>query len=318
MKKIMSYFAICAIVLSMASCGDGNVPEVKVHKSKIEGCLDGLFSVSATEQVYFSKGNLQFQEYYLLDMQGGGEWIERWKFANDQYDIFGDKNSSIALHVLAPTDTRYIDLFGWGTGLAPTKHTTNNADYNYFGEWGNKPIFNGGNTYEQWRTLTKDEWLYLFQGRRDAAKLFGFGHIELSNGDLVKGVFLLPDIWDDAMRAEHNFHSAAEKGVEWLEGNFAYYSIPNDDDPYLYEHNEYKVTDKSWEKLEDAGAVFLPAAGYREDASVHKSWGYNECGWYWSSTPDNNDKSYFLYFSSTRLHPRRDNKYYGCSVRLVR
>ena len=64
---------------------------------------------------------------------------------------------------------------------------------------------------------------------------------------------------------------------------------------------------------------FLPAAGYREGTNAYMSRTYfGPVGEYWSSTPHTEGKAYFLYFSSNRLHPSREDNYYGRAVRLVR
>ena len=71
-------------------------------------------------------------------------------------------------------------------------------------------------------------------------------------------------------------------------------------------------TEEQWQKMEDAGAVFLPAAGYRtgDDGSY---------GTYWSSTQDGSDRTYKLYFHTSRLGPQYGSyRYLGRSVRLVR
>ena len=70
-------------------------------------------------------------------------------------------------------------------------------------------------------------------------------------------------------------------------------------------------TEEQWQKMEDTGAVFLPAAGYRtgDDGSY---------GTYWSSTQDGSDRTYKLYFHTSRLGPQYGSyRYLGRSVRLV-
>lgn len=61
--------------------------------------LSGQFSVSASKQVYFSKGNLR---YHCSS--------KAWSFATNQYDVVGQSNSNISSSYAG-----YIDLFGWGT-----------------------------------------------------------------------------------------------------------------------------------------------------------------------------------------------------------
>ena len=143
------------------------------------GAINGLFSVSGSRQVYFSKGNLQYQAS-----------TNTWKFAESQYDYIGDANSNIS-----SSYDGWIDLFGWGTSGYHDANDPYNVnyqpwsssdslldnEYNSYGygpssnmpdmnltgtsanyDWGvNNPISNGGNTANQWRTLTQPEWSYI-------------------------------------------------------------------------------------------------------------------------------------------------------------
>lgn len=78
---------------------------------------NGKFSVSPTQQVYFSKGNLQYQAS-----------TKTWRFAKHQWDFIGSSNKNIS-----PDYEGWIDLFGWGTGDNPTmssrKDEYNDVDY---------------------------------------------------------------------------------------------------------------------------------------------------------------------------------------------
>ena len=78
--------------------------------------------------------------------------------------------------------------------------------------------------------------------------------------------------------------------------------------------NNYSSAD--WTKMESAGCVFLPAAGYRYGSSVYDAGTY---GYYWSATPDGADKAYHVFFGSSSLNPALNStRSLGCSVRLVR
>lgn len=143
------------------------------------------FSVSATKQVRFSQGNLQYQAS-----------TNTWRFAEHQYDIIGNGNENIS-----PTYSGWIDLFGLGTSGYNNKYpyitSRLNADYvdgdiansNY--DWGvyiGNSIINGASS--SWRTLTNEEWKYLFDTRSDAASKRGH---TIVHG--VTGMVLLPDSW---------------------------------------------------------------------------------------------------------------------------
>ena len=81
------------------------------------------FSVSATEQVTFSKGNLQYHPAK-----------KQWRFAEHQTDYIGDANRNIS-----STYDGWIDLFGWGTGDIP-KYSTSDSEYSRFVDWGTNKI----------------------------------------------------------------------------------------------------------------------------------------------------------------------------------
>ena len=235
----------------------------------------GVFSVSATKQVTFSKGNLQYQAS-----------TNTWRFAEHQYDYIGEANKNIS-----DTYSGWIDLFGWGTGNAPTKSSEDYSDYPTFVDWGTNPISNGGNQANMWRTLTKDEWRYLFNDRKDNAKLCGMGTIAG-----IGGVILLPDNWEDVKPSSESFWS---------------YSEGNNDDHFS--DNTYTV--KQWQNMQDAGAVFLPAAGLRDETTVYSTGSH---GNYWSSTQNDPSNAYTLGFFTSLLAPQGfDLRFNGRSVRLV-
>ena len=257
---------------------------VPVVQSFQGGRLPGRFSVAAGKQVQFSQGNLQYQAC-----------TNTWLFAEHQWDYIGAANDNIS----SPYSGR-IDLFGWGKGNAPTESSTYYGDYSSFVDWGRNAISNGGNQANQWRTLTKDEWVYLFHGRTNYANLFGLGTV---NG--VQGTIILPDSWVAPVGL--TFTPSTGKGLSW-EGR--YYHNSNDDN---YSHNSY--TSSQWELMESAGAVFLPAAGYRIGTSVYNA---GSDGFYWSSTQYDTYHAYRLGFDASGLSPQGgSNRDDGQSVRLV-
>ncbi|MBR1786455.1 MAG: hypothetical protein IJ756_04750 [Paludibacteraceae bacterium] len=249
---------------------------VDVEKAASGGALVGKFSVSATTQVQFSQGNLQY--------------VGTWQFAENQWDYFRESQYD-----------NHRDLFGWSTGNNPNNVSTDNSDYATFTDWGTNAISNGGNQANLWRTLTKDEWVYLFYGRANAATLFGLGSV---NG--VNGTILLPDNW--VTPSGVSFTASTTQGLEDEDGYY-YNTIGNN-----FSHNTY--TKEQWSVLESAGAVFLPAAGYRGGTGVDD---VGLFGCYWSASPNDAYYAYCLDFDLDGLNPQNDNYYYfGQSVRLVR
>ena len=140
------------------------------------GMINGLFSVSATKRVYFSKGNLQYDG-------------TNWKFAASQWEVLGANGTGAN-----GTATNYpMDLFTWGNIDSPTyngtTYYTENADLSGITDWGSR--MGSG-----WYTLSKDEWLYLFG--MESSNTDKSGHARYRkyfratvNG--VKGIVLLPD-----------------------------------------------------------------------------------------------------------------------------
>lgn len=180
---------------------------------------------------------------------------------------------------ISPSSENYIDLFGWGTGKNPTNTSSNNYDYEFI-DWGVNSISNGGNRANMWRTLTSNEWDFLCTGRTNAASLIGTGTV-----NRVFGLILLPDSWTQ----------------------------PSNTNILKNSGNSYD--DYSWKKMEAAGAVFLPAGGYRSGTTINN---YNSSGYYWSSSHYNSSNSYDLYFYSGSKSMDYHYKSRGHSVRLVR
>ena len=295
--------AVIALMMTISAsaqfyiyCSDGNVikvdsismiaPEESEQPNPSAGI--GVFSVSADKQVTFSKGNLQYTQS-----------TNTWSFAENQYDYIGTDNVTGGSVSFDPTygDSRYgtaladkVDLFGWST-YATNFGVSTSTDYaNYLGsfvDWGTNQI--GDDAPNTWRTLTYDEWKYLRYTRTN--NLCGVAQV---NG--VNGLILLPDNWTcpSGITFKSGVHS--ERGVY----NYAAYQT---------------FTAAEWSKLEAAGAVFLPASGYRVGSHVLSVQDYGD---YWSATGFNSNFVYYLYFYSDAAHMTNYNRYIGQSVRLVK
>lgn len=272
MKKFFS--AVIAMMMTMSVSAqfyiylsNGEILQTDSISTVFPGMLSGEFSVSATTKVHFSKGNLQY--------------VGTWQFAEHQWDIIGD----------AQADNNR-DLFGWGTGDAPNKVSSTSSDYSTFTDWGTNAITNGGNTANMWRTLTKDEWGYLFETRTDAVNKYGAAKV-----NDIPGVVLLPDNW------------TLPSGCGFTAGMLRTNSWDGVASTNMYDANK-------WSKMESAGAVFLPAAGYRgSDGGVGYVGSY---GFYWSSIPYGSFSAYDLYFDSIGVGVYDNGRCGGLSVRLVR
>ena len=212
--------------------------------NRTEGALTGDFSVSETEKVRFSKGNLQYQAS-----------TNTWKFAEHQWDYVGEGNTNAS----ASYDG-WIDLFSWGTSgynhgaacyqpwfitwqsgqFSPAAYAQNSFDLgddNGQADWGYNAISNGGNQEMQWHSLTNSEWDYILNNRYTAT---GIRYSKaVVNG--INGVVLLPDDWDSSVYELNNTN--------------------NETAPF----NANNITQEAWSGiLEPNGAVFLPAAGNQQ------------------------------------------------------
>ncbi len=231
------------------------------------------FSVGPKNKIQFSSGNLQYNPAKM-----------QWRFAEQQFDIIGEKNTNIA-----PKYDGWIDLFGWGTRV-PANYSLDVKQYYEFVEWGVYPI--GAEKPRTWRTLTYDEWVYLLEGRPNAAKLCGMAQVAG-----VNGLIILPDIWTTPATVIFKSGVCAESGEK-----------------YFAKHQTF--TEEQWKLMEEAGAVFLPAAGYRYEKDVLF---VGAIGRYWSSVPSSENSAAAVFFYSMELTPHNyDNRCRGLSVRLVK
>ena len=251
------------------------------------------FSVSASQQVYFSPGNLQYRAS-----------TNTWRFAINPWDYVGGANSSIS-----QTYDGWIDLFGWGTSgynhgancYQPWSTSTNNGDYYAYGnsnynlfdqtgmaDWGYNAISNGGNQENSgWRTLTREDWGYVFNTRNTPSGI----RYAKANVNNVNGLILLPDDW-----------------------NADYFSLGNTNSGGA-SYSSNVITAEQWATLEQYGAVFLPAAGLRNGTSVSSAGSY---GYYWSSSYGSSSNAWTVCIDNSVLYTNDfRNRDYGLSVRLV-
>ena len=251
-----------------------------------QGALGGKFSVADNKKIAFSQGNLQATTEDL-----GENWT--WSFATEQYDLIGNAFANTAINGNGTVSTNgTVDLFGWSTSATYYgihNSTAGNTYIGDFADWGANPISNGGNLANQWRTLTKDEWGYLFNTRTTTSGI-RYAKATVNN---VTGIILLPDDWSTT-----------------------YYELSNTNtEDAAYASNTITLYD--WiTTLEVQGAVFLPATGQRNGTSV----GYvGTVSGYWSATQGGSTYAFHLDFGSGFTVPTGiDTRSMGYSVRLVK
>ena len=139
--------------------------------------LSGVFSVSSTKKVNFSKGNLRYAS-------------SKWSFFDNQYDYY-DSYSADAW-----------DKFGWSTSATTYGMNTSQTNSDFSGDF----VDWGATMGTGWFTLSSDEWTYLFNtrtvnGGTGDGKSYTKG--QSVNGKL--GLVIYPD----------NYTGAVYSGSDW-------------------------------------------------------------------------------------------------------
>lgn len=225
--------------------------------------LGGEFSVASGKKVRFTRGNLYYE---------GSSKVEQ-----HQYDFNSASYSS----------TVHVSHFMWCNNIKDAMRQLYSTAMD-----GQSPFFTevdgftvSGFSENQCRTLTTEEWQYLFSyGIYDNDVRRGKYKLEVTVCGKDNCIVLLPDDWSG--------------DANDLESNYDYVG---------------------WKHMEEAGAVCLPAAGYRTgnvgETVIHNV-GSN--GYYWSSTPYDSLIAYDLYFNSGNVNPAYDYvRSRACAVRLV-
>lgn len=253
------------------------------------GAADGQYSVAEDRKVWIATGNLMYHPKNQC-----------WAFAEDAFFYVGNDNANIG----ADYDG-WIDLFGWGTSGSPHRQHCyqpwsweSNPDlycayddpnlqlYDQTGQadWGYNVHFDdedGG-----WRTLTRDEWDYLFNLRSTPSGI-RFAKAQVCG---VNGVILLPDEWSTSVYHLNN--------VNQPNASFSSNVIGN-----------------GWDVLlQFNGAVFLPAAGRRQEKQVSSA---GSVGYYYSSESSVR-KAKGISFDYLILGDNTVLRSDGLSVRLVK
>ena len=132
-----------------------------------DGAISGVFSVSDSKQVYFSKGNLRYAS-------------SKWSFFDNQYDYYTSHSADA------------WDHFGWSTSATTYGMSTSSSNGDYSGDF----VDWGATMGAGWRTLTSDEWAYLLK-TRSASTVNGTenGRYAKAKVNNVPGIILFPDTY---------------------------------------------------------------------------------------------------------------------------
>lgn len=308
------------------------------------------FSISDTKKVYFSPGNLQYQALTGTWRFAPRQWdfVGSDTYGGTVYEGGVKSTNTITPEADRATYDGWIDLFGFGTtGInyrpwaagkteyQPWTISTATADYGPASgagplagdsEWGVNPILHGstviprgtyytllsGNTYgSQPQT---DESRYMLLTRGGTNDYFRY---------LKARIWLDRRIFTVTIKAKNDpgyavTYTVVQPGGPDIAGLIVFpddFAADNPDLASMYRgfQNGYNAFYKSvplWTEFQNAGCVFLPAAGLRSGASVNQA----ESGHYWGRS--GNPIAYFhttgQNFSGTASREQ------GCSVRLVR
>lgn len=267
----------------------------------------GAFTVKSSTgvetKVVFSRGNAQ---YKASD--------DKWRFAKHQYDYVGGRVWATSTYkgVVVGDETDdtqtafnysngtglsgnqhiadgygWIDLFGWGTGHNPTEYGEGNSHYQTHTDWGANNFSNSGkpNSNTWWSTLSHKEWEWLLEDRM-GSQTATENLIGLATVSNVQGMILLPDNWPTTGGVPTMPNGVT---VTWTSSN----------NMTTINWSAMTFDESKWRKMEEFGAVFLPAAGYRNGDNYHLSTGgasNQNFGRYWSSTWSNFTSCYYMAF----------------------
>ena len=250
--------------------------EFKKDSNLPAGALAGVFTVSEDgKKVHFSQGNLWYgklegAQTATFNFEANQYEFHGYDSANNTWGLFGWVGASSTAFASSP------EIYGVSTSDTNEDYG-NTAEEALKADWGTAIDDKG-----TWRTLSKDEWVYLFNTRT-------------VNDDTGEG--------KSYQRATINSDATGVYGMILYPDNYA-------------ETAKASYTSTEWTSLEAAGCVFLPAAGGRSGSDV---WYDGEWGNYWSSTAyDEVDKAYNVCFNSGSVATdSHDDRSFGYSVRLI-
>ena len=180
--------------------------------------------------------------------------------------------------------TTWVDMFPWGgwcQGMDPLDLSPSSSHYCSGGFVG---TLDG---HDDWFAMSSDEWYYLLYERPDAANKAAQCYV---TG--FPGIILLPEVWE--LPEGCLFHPGLDLS---------------------HAANNYSYDD--WVKMEGAGAVFLPEAGYYD--GIGEKYNYSAEGGYWTTSPAYEITATYLYMRDHIAQLKNNTpRCSGLSVRLVR
>lgn len=297
MKRIEFFFAVLALLSGVVAC---TKPVISSQTDKGEdfpvapifdptvpdGALPGIFTVDfGGKQVYFSKGNLWYGKASV------DATYATFNFENNQWEF-------------SPTwDKNHLSHFYWSkdaSAACEPEYTDDGATALFT----NDDNFKVGNAQDvAYRSLSRHEWAHLIDEREASAidgtenARFAKATIIVDGNTRVTGLILFPDVFSVPEDVK------SPSGINTERSSF--------------DTNSYTIAE--WKKFEAAGAVFLPAAGFRENRNIYNNVGVD--GYYYSSSPhdSNTGHAHALYFNGRNVVDAVSSslRNYGCCIRLV-
>lgn len=227
------------------------------------------FTVGGTttnpQKVYFSRANL------MCNAANPDQPV--WGFHENQYDECpgfyaitsnSGNTGTTAVHI---TNSNEMDRFSWGF-KNPTSVSENdwvdgsrNLNWNDGTDWG--CALRGTAYGNYWRTLTAAEWQYLLSSRTGKRFLMVTWKV---NAVTTNGIFIAPDGYNGGSTSGY---------TQWNKTGYT---------------NVKSITSSVANELFEAGCVFLPALGYRNNNYYYEyNYHYNPSGYYmfgnyWTAT----------------------------------
>ena len=266
--------------------------EVSAHYEFYDYPLPGVFTVDADgRKVKFARGNMWCQNNVLHNED------EQYQFSSESWRNDGHISHFMWSKSLTESvKQKYVE-----SGASSEDIFFTNAGYNQLSP--NPDLIVNGQK-GLWRVLSGGiggEWDYLLSSRTTT---YGKGTgVENRRYAAVKvndmaGLLIFPDefSWPTAAGTEPATFNEAES--DW---------------------NGVNYKSAAFEALQSAGCVFLPAAGYRSgfDGLTIIN-GVGSYGFYWSSTPNDDNNAFTLGFNSGGVYPALSStRGRACAVRLV-
>ncbi len=307
---------------------------IEAAMSLPDDVLPGLFSVSPTKKVRFSKGNLKYSRTSLNDDWSTGTW----SFMENQYGYEASGNTGDDY-----CNRTSISFFGWGTtGKKDRDYNENEIcfmpnktviyekpDPNNWSTWIDQTEFYGptgtydlsverysdwgycmGGESSPWRTLSNVEFAYLLGFKqeepfREASTVCGVDNARYTKAKIngMYGVVIFPDEYNQPSNIQLDCINYSKSNLPF---NNSFVNTLSLDD---------------WALMEAEGAVFLPAAGQRFlDFDTYLVTDVVEVGvggGYWTTTAMNDGSACEFIFDGGFLTFYHDVRALGHSVRLV-